>query len=86
MDEKVNKNGATLIFSTHYSELLDEFDRNDGIYVVRNKEGISAENLANILKRNDIKKSEVYDSDYLGGTVPAYEAYIALKKVLINVE
>ena len=86
MDEKVNKNGATLIFSTHYSELLDEFDRNDGIYVVRNKEGISAENMAKILKRNDIKKSEVYDSDYLGGTVPVYEAYIALKKVLINVE
>jgi len=85
MDAKVNKNGATLIFSTHYSELLDEFDRNDGIYVVRNKEGICAENMSNILKRNDIKKSEVYNSDYLGGTVPAYEAYMALKKVLINV-
>ena len=27
MDSKVNKNGATMIFSTHYSELLDEFDR-----------------------------------------------------------
>lgn len=86
MDPKVNKNGAMLIFSTHYSELLDEFDRNDGIYIVRNRDGITAENLSNILKRNDIKKSEVYDSDYLGGTVPAYEAYMALKKVLINVK
>lgn len=86
MDKKVNKNGATLLFSTHYSELLDEFDRNDSIYIVRNKEGIGAENLSNILKRNDIKKSEVYDSDYLGGTVPAYEAYMALKKVLISVK
>lgn len=82
IDEKVNRNGATIIFSTHYSELLDEFDRNDSIYIVRNKEGIGVENLSNILKRNDIKKSEVYDSDYLGGTVPAYEAYMALKKVL----
>lgn len=82
MDSKVNKNGATLLFSTHYSELLDEFDRNDGIYIVRNREGINAENLSNVLKRNDIKKSEIYNSDYLGGTVPVYEAYMKLKKVL----
>ena len=27
LDKKVNKNGATIIFSTHYSELLDEFER-----------------------------------------------------------
>lgn len=84
LDSRVNNNGATLIFSTHYSELLDEFERNDGIYIVRNREGIFAENLADILKRNDIKKSEVYNSGYLGGTVPAYEAYMALKKVLIS--
>lgn len=84
--KKVNKNGATILFSTHYSELLDEFDRNDSIYIVRNKEGIGVENLSNILKRNDIKKSEVYDSGYLGGTVPSYEAYMALKKVLSSVK
>lgn len=86
LDEKVNKNGATILFSTHYSELLDEFDRNDSIYIVRNKEGIGVENLSNILKRNDIKKSEVYDSGYLGGTAPSYEAYMALKKVLSSVK
>ena len=86
LDEKVNKNGATILFSTHYSELLDEFDRNDSIYIVRNKEGIGVDNLSNILKRNDIKKSEVYDSGYLGGTVPSYEAYMALKKVLSSVK
>ncbi len=85
MDERVNKNHATILFSTHYSELLDEFDRNDSIYIVKNREGIIAENLANLLKRNDMKKSEVYDSDYLGDTVPSYEAYMALKKVLIHI-
>lgn len=83
-DSKVNKNGAVIIFSTHYSELLDEFERNDNIFIVRNRKGISAENLSNILNRNDIKKSEAYQSDFLEGTVPTYEAYIALKKVLIN--
>lgn len=83
MDKKVNSKGAVLIFSTHYSELLDEFERNDNIYIVRNRQGISAENLSNILKRNDIKKSEAYQSGFLEGTVPMYDAYIKLKKSLI---
>lgn len=83
-NKKVNGKGATLLFSTHYSELLDQFERNDSIYIVKNKRGIGATNLSDILKRNDIKKSDVYDSDYLGGTVPAYDAYIALKKVLMT--
>ena len=83
MDKKVNPKGAVLIFSTHYSELLDEFERNDNIYIVRNRKGISAENLSNILKRNDIKKSEAYQSGFLEGTVPMYDAYIELKQSLI---
>ena len=37
MDSKLNKNGGTLIFSTHYPELLDEYDRNDSIYIIRNR-------------------------------------------------
>ena len=84
MDSKVNPKGAMLIFSTHYAELLDEFERNDNIYIVRNRSGITAEKLSVILKRNDIKKSEAYQSGYLDGTVPAYDAYMALKKSLIH--
>lgn len=83
MDPKVNREGATLVFSTHYPELLDEFERNDNIYIVRNRQGITADNLSSILKRNDIKKSEIYQSDFLEGTVPAYDAYIDLKNKLI---
>lgn len=82
MDSKLNKNGGTLIFTTHYPELLDEYDRNDGIHIVRNRNGITAENLSNILKRNDIKKSDAYQSGFLEGTTPAYEAYMRLKKSL----
>ena len=62
MDSILNKSGSTLIFTTHYSELLDEYDRNDAIYIVRNHNGITAENLSYILKRNDIKKSDAYQS------------------------
>ncbi len=84
MDSKLNKNGGTLVFTTHYSELLDEYDRNDGIYIIRNRNGITAENLSCILKRNDIKKSDAYQSGFLEGTTPAYEAYMRLKKNLIS--
>lgn len=68
MDSRLNKKGGTLIFTTHYPELLDEYDRNDGICIVRN--------------RNDIKKSDAYQSGFLKGTTPAYEAYMRLKKNL----
>ena len=84
MNHKVNKNGAVIVLSTHYPELLDEFERNDNIYITRNNGGINVENLSKILKRNDIKKSEAYQSGYLEGTVPAYESFIAFKKALID--
>ena len=80
MDSSLNKNGGTLIFSTHYPELLDEYDRNDSIFLTRNRNGITAENLSDILKRNDIKKSDAYQSGFLEGTTPMYEAYMRLKK------
>ena len=83
MDIKLNKNGAVLIFTTHYPEILDEFDRNDSIYITKNKDGICIENLSDILTRNDIKKSEAYKSGFLEGTTPAYDAYLELKKSIL---
>lgn len=84
MDSRLNKNGGTLVFTTHYPELLDEYDRNDGIFIVRNRNGITVENLSYILKRNDIKKSDAYQSGFLEGTTPAYEAYLDIKKNLAS--
>ena len=84
MDTRLNKNGGTLIFTTHYPELLDEYDRNDSIHIIRNRNGITVENLSNILKRNDIKKSDAYQSGFLEGTTPMYEAYMRLKKSIAN--
>ena len=83
MDSRFNKNGGTLIFTTHYPELLDEYDRNDGIYIVRNRNGITVENLSYILTRNDIKRSYAYQSGFLEGTTPTYEAYIRLKESMV---
>jgi hypothetical protein len=84
MNHKVNQKGAVILLTTHYPELLDEFERNDNIYITRNNQGIEVENLSKILKRNDIKKSEVYQSGYLQGTVPAYDSFIKFKKALIT--
>ena len=84
MNHKVNKKGAVILLSTHYPELLDEFERNDNIYITRNNNGIEVENLSKILKRNDIKKSEVYQSGYLQGTVLAYDSFMKFKKALIK--
>ncbi len=84
IDKRVNVKGATLIYSTHYIELLDELDRNDGIYVIRNNAGITIQKLHHILKRNDIKKSDVFQSGMLEGTTPSYEASMRLKKVLAS--
>ncbi|MCT4631910.1 MAG: ATP-binding protein [Firmicutes bacterium] len=81
MNKKVNKKGATIIFTTHYPELLDEFERKDNIYIIRNNGGIYAENLSNQSIRNDVKKSDAYQSDLLKGTAPDYYSYIGLNKV-----
>ena len=34
------KNGGMLIFSTHYPELLDEYDRNDSILLLEIEMGL----------------------------------------------
>ena len=83
MDNRFNKNGGTLIFSTHYPELLDEYDRNDSIFITKNRKGITVENLSSLLNRNDIKKSDAYQSGFLEGTTPMYEAYLQLKKSFV---
>lgn len=84
MDSHLNKKGGTLIFTTHYPELLDEYDRNDGISIVRNRKGITVENLSQLLKRNDIKKSDAYQSGMLEGTTPVYDAYMQFKEEFRN--
>ena len=84
MNTNINTKGGMLIFTTHYPELLDIFDRNDSLFVTRNEFGIKLECLSNILKRNDIKKSDLFQSGYLGGTTPLYDSYIKLKNKIAS--
>lgn len=82
MNSGINKSNAVLLFSTHYLELLDEFERNDNINIVRNKSGITVVNLSRELDRNDVNKSDVFKSGYLGGTSIQYNQRLDLTKSL----
>ncbi len=82
MDHKTNPNGAVLIYSSHYPELLDEHNRNDSIFITKNLNGIYIENFSESLKRNDIKKSDAFQSGYIDGTAPSYKSYIKLKNYI----
>jgi hypothetical protein len=85
MDQRINKRGAAIIFSTHYPEILDRLSRNDNIYFVRNTDGIRVDNLGRLLKRSDLKKSDVYQSAFIKGTAPQYEAYQAMKRAFSSI-
>ncbi len=84
LDKETNPKGATIIFSTHYPELLNEFAINDGIYIVKNKSGIDIQSLTDLISRSDLKKSEVVSdillSGVLDGTTPSYDSYQALSQ------
>lgn len=78
-DPKINTNRATLIFSTHYSELLDDLERGDEIYLTKREHKIQLQRYSKAGVRKDLSKSDVFDSNYLGGTAPKYQAYIKLR-------
>jgi AAA15 family ATPase/GTPase len=75
-DPDINKNGATLIFTTHYAEILDSIERKDNIYITRKNNSHNCEMLkySSVVKRNDIKKSDIFLSNFINGTAPSYES------------
>jgi len=83
-DKDVNKKNSTLIFTTHYGELLDLFKRSDNIYITSKKEKYYLENMAQKYpSRNELLKSnKFYHNVY--GTNLEYKALIALKRELLK--
>lgn len=78
--KRTNPNGATLIFSTHYVEILDFLSRKDNIYITR-KKGNKSETVrfSHQRKRNDVKKSEIILKNLIQGTAPNFSAVNDLK-------
>jgi ABC-type polar amino acid transport system ATPase subunit len=85
-DESINKNGATMIFTTHYAEIIDYINRKDNIYVlVRNNQHVSdIKRYSDLISRNDIKKSEIYLSNYIDGTAPSYESIKRVRDYFVD--
>lgn len=81
-DPTINVNRAVLVFSTHYSELLSDMDRSDEIYIAKRDQRIYLQRYSKADVRKDLNKTDVFDSDYLGGTAPEYDTYLALKDVV----
>jgi hypothetical protein len=82
-DKSVNKKNATLIFTTHYCELLDLFSRSDNIYISKFENSIRLENMHKNYKfRTELSKSnKFYNNEF--NTNVSYDALMNFKKELM---
>lgn len=87
LSKSTNPHNATLIFATHYSELLDNIDRNDFVYITHKSasSGVLISRFSDIVHRSDVKKSDAIMSDYLGlGTAPSSQSCKVLRNFIEN--
>lgn len=84
---ETNPMGATLIFTTHYPQLLDHIHRKDCVFfLVRNTENrTEVAKYSDRVKRIENKKSEVFASNYVKGTAPRYVDVARLRKIAHDV-
>ena len=83
-DKSVNKHNATLIFTTHYCELLDLFNRSDNIYITKYNKKIQALNLYENYKfRPELSKSKKFYSNAFDTDIN-YEYLMNFKKELMR--
>lgn len=84
-DPRINQNRATLIFSTHYADLINDLSRGDQIYIAQRKaDSITLGRYSDLADRQDINRAEVFMSNYLGGTAPDYATYLKLRQQTID--
>ncbi|MHB1483660.1 MAG: AAA family ATPase [Saccharofermentanales bacterium] len=85
-DPAINPKGATLIFSTHYPEILDFIDRKDNVYILRNNDNHETEvvNYSDHIKRIENKKSEIILANIIKGSTPSYESTRNFKAYIRN--
>lgn len=78
---ETNPNGATLVFTTHYPQLLDHVHRKDNVFfLARGDGGGRVVKYADRVKRIENKKSEVFASNFVKGTAPRYADVRTLKE------
>jgi len=82
-DADINVNHSTLIFSTHYLEIIDTINRRDSIFVMhKNDSIISADNMYDKYPfRNELSKSNQYNSNAFN-THSNYETLMKIKNLI----
>lgn len=75
-NSRYNMSGATLIFSTHYSEIIDSISRTDSIFTLKKNRDIIVRRFSDVISTKDrmeTKKSQLIIAGLLGlGTSPKY--------------
>lgn len=81
-DKSVNKYNASLIFTTHYCELLDLFNRQDNIFIAKSCERVYLTNMYSgyDLRSELLKSRQFYNNVFQ--TAVNYEELMSLKKEL----
>ena len=83
-DKSVNKQGASLVFTTHYCEVLDLFGRQDNIWIAKSDTMVYVENMHDKYNiRPELLKSKQFYSNAFK-TAVNYEDLMALKKELLQ--
>lgn len=82
--KETNPHGATLVFTTHYPQLLDHVRRKDNIYFLASTYGNGSRvvKYCDQVKRIENKKSEVFISNFVKGTAPRYVDVKSLKTLI----
>jgi len=81
-DKGVNRKNATLIFTTHYCEVLDQMGRQDNIWVCNANSNIHLSNMYEVyhIRPALLKSKQYYNNAFR--TAVNYDDLMALKKVL----
>lgn len=84
-DEKINKYNAQLIFSTHYTEILDYISRRDSIFITHKENGII--NISNLYNdyniRCELSKSRLFDNNVFNTSIN-YDMLKTVRRNLID--
>ena len=83
-DKSVNKKSATLIFTTHYCEVLDLFNRQDNIWIAKADDKIHLDNMYESynIRPELLKSRQFYNNAF--DTAVNYEDLMVLKKELMR--
>ena len=83
-DERINKNNAQLIFSTHSTEILDILNRQDSINITHKNNGrINVKNLKEYDIRVELSKSKQFDNNTFNTSIN-YQQLMDVRRNLIN--